>query len=122
MATKKDEPPPAGQDEARDPDVVLVHGRTSDGQGLRALRARSRRLELAEIRPAKAGQPLHRDGELVQLKPREESPLLYDVEVHYRAGEQQEDGHGGPPRVTSQQYRDNWETIFGKRRKKDPPN
>ena len=40
-------------DDGATPDVVLLHSRTEDGQGIRALRARARQLELAEIRPLK---------------------------------------------------------------------
>lgn len=91
-------------------DVVLLHGPTDDGGGLRALRSRPGRLELAEIRPVKKGAPMHA-GELVQLKARKGSPLLWDVDVQYSAAEEQ--GHDGPARVTSEQYRRNWEEAFG---------
>ena len=88
MADEKHRPSSTGDTDPTKPqslakphDIVLVHGRTQDGEGLRALRSRSERLELAEIRPARDGQPLQGSAELVQLRPRKESPLLYDVDV-----------------------------------------
>ena len=101
-----------------DHDVVLVHGRTEDGQGLRALRSRPGKLEVAEIRKLQKGKPLT-SGELVSLKPREESPLLWDVDVQYSVGE--ESSTVGPPKVTSQKYRSNWDTVFGKKRRQRKP-
>jgi len=98
-------------------DIVLVHGRTEDGEGLRALRSRPERMELAEIRPAREGKPLPAAAELIQLRRRAESPLLYDVDVQFgdadRGGEA---SHGGPPKVASHKYRENWDAIFGKKR------
>jgi hypothetical protein len=96
-----------------DHDVVLVHGRTEDGEGVRALRSRPKRLDLAEIRPVKRGKPLQ-GGELVRLRQRGESPLLYDVDVQYADESDAHGDHAGPPRVTSSAYRRNWEAIFGK--------
>ena len=97
-------------------DVVLLHSRTEDGEGIRALRSRPRRLELAEIRPTRPGKPI--SGELVRLHPRKETPLLCDVEVQYSAEESGGDatGHDGPPRVATRSYRDNWEMVFGKKK------
>lgn len=94
-------------------DIVLVHGRTDDGQGVKALRSRPGRLEAAEIRPIKEGQPLH-SGELVSMNEREGSPLLWDVEVLHRVqGEAGEAEHTGPPQVASSRYRRNWDEVFG---------
>lgn len=99
----------------KDHDVVLVHGRTEDGQGLRALRSRPGKLEMAEIRQVQKGKPLTA-GDMVSLKPREESPLLWDVDVQYSSGE--ESTSVGPPRVTSDKYRSNWDSVFGKKRRR----
>ena len=127
-------------DPSESKDVVLLHAPTEDNAGYRAVRAREGRLELAEIRPAKEGQPL--SGELVRLRPRPEFPLLCDVEVLFRpqdagdgdavgrgagdgAAEPAADtGHGGPPRVSSRSYRKNWDEVFRPRRGKprDPAN
>ena len=101
-------------------DVVLLHSRTEDGEGLRALRARDNRLEAAEIRPIRHGQPISKQAELVRLRPRKETPLICDVEVEYN-GDSSSDTRSqssGPPQVASKAYRDNWEQIFGRRRRK----
>jgi hypothetical protein len=100
---------------ADDHDVVLVHGRTEDGLGLRALRSRPGKLESAEIRQVEKGKPIH-GGDVVSLKSREESPLLWDVDVQYSPDEQSTSA--GPPKVSSDRYRANWDTIFGKKRRK----
>jgi len=104
-------------------DVLLVHGPTADGRGVRALRSRPNRLDLAELRPVKEGQPLLPGGEIVALKRREESPLLWDVDVQCQLGEStaatatasesQDRGHAGPAQVATERYRENWESIFG---------
>ena len=101
-----------GQDSEKQHDVVFVHGRTRDGQGLRALRSRPERLETAEIRPVQSGQPLQPGSELIKLQQREESPLLYDVDVQFADGEHT-GSRAGPPRVANSRYRDNWEVVFG---------
>ena len=108
-----------GDAQATPHDVVLLHGPTEDGEGVRALRSRPKKLELAEIRPVKEGKPIMSGGELVRLQRREESPLLYDVEVQHRepAPRTQTD-HAGPPRVASREYRDNWDAVFGDRGRK----
>jgi hypothetical protein len=91
-------------------DVVLVHGQTDDGEGVRVLRSRPGKIEAAELRAVKQGAPIH-GGELVRLRAREGSPVLWDVEVEYDG---RTDGkHKGPMRVSTRAYRDNWDRIFG---------
>jgi len=104
-------------------DIVLVHGRTEDGEGLRAIRSRPERLEAAEIRPIKDGRPIN-GAELIRLHQREESPLLYDVDVQCPSEELSAGARGGPPRVSSRRYRNNWDAVFGRRsgNKKPLPN
>ena len=96
-------------------DVVLLHSPTDDGNGLRALRSRPGRVELAEIRPLKEGKPLDTAAEVVSLHPRKESPLLWDVAVQYSPRQASSSEHSGPPRFTTGQYRGNWEAVFGKK-------
>ncbi len=115
---KEGEAPGGGAPE----DVVLVHGPTEDGAGVRALRSRPGKLELAELRPVKEGQPLAA-REIVSLRRRKESPLLYDVKTLYAAEEETRGaagstGHEGPARVSSSRYRDGWEAIFARKKTK----
>lgn len=91
-------------------DVVLVHGRTEDQTGLRVLRAREGRVELGEVRPLQHGKPVH--GELVQLTPRTETPLLCDVSPVLDEPVPGAPRHG-PVQVATRRYRDGWERIFG---------
>ncbi|MCB9555322.1 MAG: hypothetical protein H6707_04410 [Deltaproteobacteria bacterium] len=100
-------------------DVMLVHGRTSDGEGLRALRAREGKLELAELRHVKEGQPIN-DLDVISLKPRPEMPLLCDVEVIHEGARRSD--HAGPARVSSAAYRRNWDAIFGAEEERGAPN
>lgn len=93
-------------------DLVLVHGRTDDGEGLRAIRSRPDRLELAELRPLREGRPIG-EHEVVALHRRAESPVLWDVEVQYDP-KAPATGHEGPARVTSRRYRENWDAIFAR--------
>lgn len=92
-------------------DVVLIHGKTDDGKGLRALRSREERLELAEIRPMEHGKSIQ-GAEVVSLSPRKESVLLWDVKVEYDGRGAAPSDHAGPARVSSELYRRNWEVIF----------
>jgi hypothetical protein len=121
-------PAPAGEaSEARGHDVALVHGVTEDGAGLRVLRSRPDRLEQAVLRGVKEGQPL--TGELVRLRPRKGSPLLWDVETLYDRREEQGDSSeprssraagSGPAQVATDAYRRNWEAVFQTKPKPTP--
>lgn len=93
---------------AKDEDVVLVYGRSDDGQHYSVLRQRGTEIHAGTLRPLDEGKPIH--GEVVQLKPRSESPALFDVDV-------QHDGRqtgGRPAKVASEQYRKGWESIWSK--------
>ncbi len=101
-------------------DVALLYAPTDDGEGARILRSRGGSLEAGEVRPMKEGQPVHR-GELVRLVPRTEAPCVCDVEVLYaQAGtgaaasdKPVTEGRGGPVQVATDDYRANWDRIFG---------
>ena len=90
-------------------DVVLVYGRSEDGGGYGVLRQRGGEIEAGTIRPLDEGKPIH--GEVVQLKPREESPALFDVEVQHDA----RPSTGRPAKVATEQYRKGWESIWAKK-------
>ena len=102
--------PPSKPDPSPDYDVVMVHGRTDDGEGLKVLRSRPGRLDAAEVRALKEGAPIL-DGEVIKLSPRPESPALYNVQVQYSAASDK--AHAGPARVSTERFRRNWDTIFG---------
>ncbi len=108
-------------------DVVLVHGRREDGV-LDVLRARRGRVEAASMRPTRDGEPLH--GDLVRLRPRADAPL-FDVETLYEAsppvsekGEPEPaaetPSRSGPAQVATAGYREGWEAVFGRARKRSP--
>jgi hypothetical protein len=96
-------------------DVALVVGKSASGE-VNILRKRADRLEAGVLVPLQEGKPLR--GEVVQLHPREGSPL-YDVEVHVS---RKELGTGlpqaaaselsGPAQVATDTYRKNWDTIY----------
>jgi hypothetical protein len=115
MSEAKKKPPaePEPESPEKKHDVVLIHGSTEDGKGVRALRSRPGRLDLAELRPLTSGQDIQAT-EVVRLQRRDESPMLWDVDVQWDP--RRDGGHAGPPRVASAAYRRNWEQIFGARR------
>ena len=88
---------------------MLVYGKSDDGKSYDVLRQRGEAIEAGRVRPLDEGKPIH--GEVVRLKAREDSPVLFDVEVHHdtRAST------GGPPKVASDQYRRGWESIWAKK-------
>ncbi len=98
------------QKKAEKIDVALIHGRTADGQGLRVIRRRDDRVELADVRPLEQGKPIH--GEVVRMTPRSDFPLLCDVETELPAPSASTHSHKGPAQVATDTYRKNWDAIF----------
>jgi hypothetical protein len=94
-------------------DVVMVAGRTQDGEGAQVVRARPGRVEAGEVRPMKEGKPLAA-GEVVRLEQRKDAPALYDVHVeHVVQPAAAKAPHGGPAQVATDEYRESWERTFG---------
>lgn len=117
MTRESDKPTNA---EAAPKDVLLVAGKTEDGEGLRGLRWQQERpdgVSITELRPVSDGQPVVH-GELVALSPRTESPFLWDVDVACRVEQgkvvEKEGGHSGPAQVSTHSYRLGWEQVFGR--------
>lgn len=104
MAQKK----PAQSPEAKVDDVVLVHGRSEDGKTLAVVRKRGAELSAGLLTAAEEGKPVH--GDLLRLVPREDMPLVADVEVLHAAPRTD---HDGPAKVSSPAYRKGWDAIFG---------
>ena len=104
-------------DERASADLALIHGRTADGEGLRIIRKRADRVELAAVHPLKEGVPI--TGEVVTLKPRAEFPLLCDVTTEIAAPEERADtaakSRSGPAQVATDQYRENWDRIWNRK-------
>lgn len=97
-------------DKRGDRDVVLVYGQSEDGREYGVLRQRGSDIEMGTMRPLDQGKPIH--GEVVRLKPREESAALFDVEVQHDARA----SVGRPAKVATEQYRRGWESIWAKSR------
>jgi hypothetical protein len=96
-------------------------GTSPDGQGTQILRAREGKLELGTVHPLREGAPIQ--GEVVQLKPRADAPLVCDVEVLVKVASAPPASdvagagvvpHKGPARVASDAYRTNWDAIWNK--------
>lgn len=113
---------PSPREDSKPTDVVLVHGRSEDGEGIRVLRTRNGELFSGELRALKHGVPVG-SGEIVTLTQRAEHPLLFDVNTQLQLPEgtatSERPGHAGPARVSSDAYRANYDTIF-KRQGYDP--
>ncbi len=109
-------------------DVVLVHGATEDGQGVRVLRARNAQLELGTVRPLQPGKPIH--GEVVSLTPRANAPEnVYDVKVELDSTPSPTGASGrtsasrsGPAQVATDLYRNNWDAIYKRKKRGSKPN
>jgi hypothetical protein len=114
-------------------DVALLYAPTDDGKGARVLRARGGSLETGEVRPVKEGQPINR-GEVVKLTPRVGAPCVCDIEVLHQQAPSEAVGpaienddpdrsateaNGRPAQVATEDYRMNWDRIFGRRMKRD---
>ncbi len=94
-----------------EPDVVFVYGKSEDGQSYGVIRQRGSEVQAGTMRPLEEGKPIH--GEVVRLKPREESPALFDVEVQHDGASTR----GRPAKVASDQYRRGWESIWSKKQR-----
>lgn len=89
----------------------MVYGQSEDGSRYDVLRRRNGEIQAGTMRPLDHGKPIH--GEVVQLKPREEAPFLFDVEVpHEPRG-----SAGRPAKVATDQYRKGWESIWTRKKK-----
>ena len=90
-------------------DLVLIYSQSEDGKSYDVLRRRGDGIEAGRVRPLEEGKPIQ--GEVVRLKAREDSPVLFDVEVHHNARA----ASGRPAKVASDQYRRGWESIWSKK-------
>jgi len=115
----------------RKKDLALVYGPADDGEGFKVLRKRvqSDNLETGVIRPLKQGRAIH--GEVVQMKQRPESPLVFDMETDAELSspppndsvrESRDGGRNGPAQVATDKYRQGWDGIWGSRRLPSPTN
>ena len=99
--SSKKAPPKEAQD-----DVVLVYGRSEDGKAYDVLRQRGAKIHAGTMRPLDHGKPIH--GEVIRLRPREDSPALFDVEVQHESRAPA----GRPAKVATDEYRRGWESIW----------
>jgi hypothetical protein len=119
----------------RELDVAIVCGVSDDGQGVDVIRRRGERLEAGTVRRLEQGKPIH--GEVVRLRPREQFPMICDVEVEMPAPGQSPPGQssapspsgqpptggvttGRPAQVATETYRKNWDAIYGRSKKPGP--
>lgn len=98
-------------------DVAIVCGVSDDGRGIDIIRRRGERIETGTVRRLEQGKPIH--GEVVRLRPREQFPLICDVEVEVPGPARQEvpASTSGPAQVATETYRKNWDAIYGRGRK-----
>src|SRR5258705_5290623 len=94
-------------------DVALVHRVTPDG-AVHVIRRRGDQLEAGALSPLREGVPIQ--GEVVSLRPRENFPLLCDVDVLYTPppsttpaakASPRPTHRKGPAQVATDDYRDN---------------
>lgn len=104
-------------------DVALVHRVTPDGT-VHVIRRRGDQLEAGALSPLREGAPIQ--GEVLSLKPRENCPLLCDVDVLYAPPTQAKPAaqaaprparrRKGPAQVATDDYRDNWDSIWARKK------
>jgi hypothetical protein len=103
-------------------DVALVHRVSPDGS-VHVIRRRGETLEAGALRPVVEGAPVH--GEIVSLRPRENFPLLCDVDVLYTPPATEKaveppapraSRRKGPAQVATDVYRDNWDSIWSRKK------
>ena len=87
-------------------DLMLVYAKSDDGRSYEVLRRRGEAIEAGRVRPLDEGKPIH--GEVVRLSAREDSPVLFDVEVQHDA----RPSTGRPAKVATDEYRKGWESIW----------
>lgn len=100
--------------------MAIVCGVSDDGQGVEIIRRRGERIEAGTVRRLEQGKPIH--GEVVRLRPREQFPMVCDVEVEMPAPGHASEGlaTGRPAQVATETYRKNWDAIYGRNKKPDP--
>jgi hypothetical protein len=103
---------------ASSPDVALVHRVTPDGT-VHVIRRRGDQLEAGSLQPLREGAPIQ--GEVLSLRPRENFPMLCDVDVLYTPpavakpaapSAPRQALRKGPAQVATNEYRDNWDFIW----------
>jgi len=99
-------------------DVALVHRVTPDGT-VHVIRRRGDQLEAGALQPLREGAPIQ--GEVLSLRPRENCPMLCDVDVLYTPPAVAKPTappaahparRKGPAQVATDEYRDNWDSIW----------
>ena len=107
------------------PDVALVHHVTPDGT-VHVIRRRGDQLEAGALSPLREGAPIQ--GEVLSLRPRENFPMLCDVDVLYKPPAAKSAGstapsatapaarRKGPAQVATNDYRDNWDSIWARKK------
>lgn len=92
-------------------DVALLYSRSDDGRSFGVLRRRRDEIRLGTLRTLEEGKPIH--GEVVSLRRRSDSPVLFDVETQYGAIAAPK--ASGPPKVTTREYRKGWDSIWSEK-------
>ncbi|HEY3445679.1 MAG TPA: hypothetical protein VGK67_04900 [Myxococcales bacterium] len=96
-------------------DLLFVHGKSAKGDRYKVIRAREDRIEMGEMSDLKEGEEIR--GEVVKLKARSEHPQLFDVETVVPR-EESGGAHSGPAQVATEEYRKNFDSIFGAKKRK----
>ncbi len=109
-------------------DVALVHHVAPNG-AVHVIRRRGNQLEAGALQPLREGVPIQ--GEVLSLRPRENFPLLCDVDVLYTppaaaaavtaakpvtTDSARPARRKGPAQVATDDYRDNWDSIWANKK------
>ncbi len=92
-------------------DVALLYSQSEDGRSYGIVRRRHDEIQIGTLRALEEGKPIH--GELVSLRPREDSPVLFDVETEHATAPGRKTS--GPPKIATREYRDGWDSIWSEK-------
>jgi len=93
------------------------------GEVAALIRRRGDQLEAGALQPLREGAPIQ--GEVLSLRPRENFPLLCDVDVLYTPPAAAKPAatpitrgarRKGPAQVATDEYRDNWDSIWSNKK------
>ncbi|MDH3201067.1 MAG: hypothetical protein OEM15_09260 [Myxococcales bacterium] len=92
-------------------DVALLCSRSEDGRSYGILRRRKEEIQVGTLRALEEGKPIH--GEIVSLRPRSDSPMLFDVETEHVMTPART--ASGPPKISTKEYREGWDSIWSEK-------
>ncbi len=93
-------------------DVAFLYSRSEDGRSYGVVRRRKEEIQVGTLQALEEGKPIH--GEIVSLRPRPDSAVLFDVETEHAVTTARQ--ASGPPKIATKEYREGWDSIWSEKR------